>query len=296
MPAADACTAPQIPRARPICPVPAMPIAAVSVQCANRPAPRPIKKTPPPNSKVDCIGAANSSAENANRPASAPVLARRYASMPRPSSLAAMPKPISPPTASSAVNAVVTPTGRCRTWPPYGSSRMSCMLNAVVPKPRATRRRRAVPWRSNSAQAARKLGRARSCAVSDGRRGSCFHSATAFSTMVATEAPWITWISRISEKCANTKPNSNALKIMPSSSIMQSRATTFGCLSGGERSVASARPTVCVVCSPAPTSRKASAAATWPMKTGPLLSPERMISANGMIARPPNCSMVPNQR
>ena len=170
------------------------------------------------------------------------------------------------------------------------------MLKAIVPKPRATRRRRAVPWRSNSAQAAAKLGRARSCAVSAGRRGSCFHRATAFSTMVVSEAPWITWISRISEKCASTTPNSSALKIMPSSSIMQSNATTLGCLSGGERSVASARPTVCVVCKPAPTNRNASAAAAWPMKTGPLLSPERMINANGMIARPPNCSIVPNHR
>jgi hypothetical protein len=41
---------------------------------------------------------------------------------------------------------------------------------------------------------------------------------------------------------------------------MQSKATTFGNDSGGARSVARARPTVCVVCRPAPTSRNDSAA------------------------------------
>ena len=170
------------------------------------------------------------------------------------------------------------------------------MLKATVPKPSATSRRRASPARSNSAQDWRKLGRTRSCAVSDGRRGSCFHRAAAFSTMVATEAPWITWISRTSEKRASNRPNSSALNTMPSRSIMHSSDTTLGCLSGGERSVASARPTVWVVCRPAPTSRKASAAAAWPTKTGALLSPDSRISANGMMANPPNCSMVPPHR
>ncbi len=83
---------------------------------------------------------------------------------------------------------------------------------------------------------------------------------------------------------------------MPSSSIMHSRATTFGWARGGARSVASARPTVCTVCSPAPTSRKASAAAAWPTQGGALLSPDSRISANGMIDSPPNCTSVPNQR
>ena len=77
---------------------------------------------------------------------------------------------------------------------------------------------------------------------------------------------------------------------------MHSSATTFGCDSGGERSVASASPTVCVVCSPAPTSRKANAAAAWPMTIGPLVSPDRISSANGMIASPPNCTIVPIHR
>ena len=30
-------------------------------------------------------------------------------------------------------------------------------------------------------------------------------------------------------------------------------------------------------------------------KAGPVVSPERMSSANGMIAKPPNCAIVPNQ-
>ena len=63
----------------------------------------------------------------------------------------------------------------------------------------------------------------------------------------------------------------------------------------GARSVASARPTVCTVCSPAPTSRNASAAAACPIQSGPVVSPDRISSANGMIAKPPNCSIVPNQ-
>ena len=83
---------------------------------------------------------------------------------------------------------------------------------------------------------------------------------------------------------------------MPSSSIMHSSATTVGCDSGGDRSVASARPTVCVVCSPAPTSRNASAAAACPTQGAALLSPDSRISANGMIASPPNCTMVPIHR
>ena len=78
---------------------------------------------------------------------------------------------------------------------------------------------------------------------------------------------------------------------MPASSIAQSSATTRGRARSGARSVASASPTVCTVCSPAPTSRNASAAATSPTHSGPVVSPDRISSANGMIAKPPNCVM-----
>ena len=170
------------------------------------------------------------------------------------------------------------------------------MENATVPKPRATSRRRASAPRLKARQVSMKVGTTRSPRVAAGLRGSCFHSAIAFSTMVASAAPWITWISRIWLNGCSTAPNTRALATMPNSSIMHSSATTVGCDSGGDRSVASASPTVCVVCSPAPTIKKASAAAACPTQGAALLSPDNRISANGMIANPPNCTSVPIQR
>ena len=113
--------------------------------------------------------------------------------------------------------------------------------------------------------------------------------------MVMSAVPWMTWISRTFEKSARRRPKATALTIIPTSSITQSSATTFGRACAGARSVASARPTVCVVWSPAPTSTKASAAAICPAHNGPVVSPDRSSSAKGMIASPPNCSSVPNQ-
>ncbi len=83
---------------------------------------------------------------------------------------------------------------------------------------------------------------------------------------------------------------------MPTSSITYISATTRGRVDSGARSVASARPAVCTVCMPAPTSRNASAALACPIHQGPqVMSPDSRISANGMIARPPNCIQVPSQ-
>ncbi len=75
--------------------------------------------------------------------------------------------------------------------------------------------------------------------------------------------------------------------------MTQSSATTRGNCREGARSVASASPAVCTVCMPAPTSRKAKAAPALPIQSGPFMSPDRSISANGMMARPPNCSSAP---
>ena len=72
--------------------------------------------------------------------------------------------------------------------------------------------------------------------------------------------------------------------------------TTFGCASRGTISVASARPTVCTVCMPAPTIRKARPAASCATQGGAQVSPDRIIRAKGIIARPPNCMIVPSQR
>ena len=162
------------------------------------------------------------------------------------------------------------------------------MEKATVPNPSATSRRRACAPRLNARQVSTNDGTARSPRVAAGLRGSCFHRAMALRTIVASAAPWITWISRISLNGCSSAPNSSALNTMPSSSIMHSSATTVGCVSGGDRSVASASPTVCVVCSPAPTSRNASAAAACPTHAGALLSPDSRINAKGMMARPPN--------
>ena len=82
---------------------------------------------------------------------------------------------------------------------------------------------------------------------------------------------------------------------MPTSSITYIRATTRGRAAAGARSVASARPAVCTVCAPAPTSRKARQADTRPAQTCSVVSPLSSTSANGMMARPPNCSSVPVQ-
>ena len=78
----------------------------------------------------------------------------------------------------------------------------------------------------------------------------------------------MTWISRAGLKSASSAPKTSALTIMPSSSITYINPTTLGCDSTGARSVASASPTVCVVCMPAPTSKKAMAAPRWPTQTG----------------------------
>ena len=61
--------------------------------------------------------------------------------------------------------------------------------------------------------------------------------------------------------------------------------------------MASARPAVCAVCRPSPTTRKASAATSWPTIGGVATwpNPESTNRAKGMIARPKNCSSVPVQ-
>lgn len=145
-------------------------------------------------------------------------------------------------------------------------------------------------------QASVKAGRGTPPAVRAGSRASCFHSAATLSTIVATAAPWIAWINRIWLNSASSAPKAAALTTMPNRSATESSATTRGCAEGGARSVASASPTVCTVWSPAPTSRKASAAAACPTQAGPCVSPDSRMSAKGMMDRPPSCSSVPIQR
>ena len=173
------------------------------------------------------------------------------------------------------------------------------MLKAIVPMPTATRRRTAWPPWLKVSHDSRKVGCCTLPEVRDGLRFSCFHIAAMFSTIVATAAPWMTWISLAGVKSASKVPNSSELTIMPISSITYISPTTLGCDSTGARSVARASPTVCVMCSPAPTSRKASPAPSWPNQAGywcELPPPDSTSKANGIIASPPNCSIVPFQR
>ena len=64
-----------------------------------------------------------------------------------------------------------------------------------------------------------KLGPAGSEGPSEDPRGSCFHSATKFSTSVTTAAPWITCTSRVAEKSTSSDPIASAASIVPASSI-----------------------------------------------------------------------------
>ena len=89
-----------------------------------------------------------------------------------------------------------------------------------------------------------------------------------------------------------------ALTIIPTSSITYISPTTLGWLSVGAKSVAKAKPTVCVVCRPAPTSKNATAAPNWPIQAGASAdcpAPANTSSAKGMIEKPPNCIKVPIQ-
>ena len=172
------------------------------------------------------------------------------------------------------------------------------MPKAMVPRPTAARRRSACPPWMKWCQDSRKPGCAWGAAPRGGRRVSCFHRASRFSAMVATAAPWMTWIRRAGEKSSSRAPNSRALMIVPTSSITYISPTTFGCDSCGARSVASARPAVCTVFIPAPTSRNARPAHPCPTHAGQRADsppPDRTSSANGMMAKPPNCSIAPFQ-
>ena len=95
-------------------------------------------------------------------------------------------------------------------------------------------------------------------------------------------------------KLFSNRPNRKPLTTMPTSSMEYISATTRGRTASDARSVASAKPAVCVVCTPAPIIKNASAAATCPNATGAWLSPDSTSNANGMKARPPNCISVPN--
>ena len=93
------------------------------------------------------------------------------------------------------------------------------MLKAAVPSPTATSTRPARPALRNAAQDWLKDGRGRSGRVAAGLRGSCFQSAIRFRTMVATAAPWTSWIRRSWVKSASRAPKTRALTTMPTSSM-----------------------------------------------------------------------------
>ena len=131
-----------------------------------------------------------------------------------------------------------------------------------MPNHTATSRRLACSSCDSADQASRKRGAPVAGITTEAARGSCFHRASMLSATVTTAEPCSTWISRNSLNRDSSRPKISALVRMPTSSMTQSSVTTSGRDRGGAMSVASASPTVCTVCSPAPTSRKASEAAT----------------------------------
>ena len=167
-----------------------------------------------------------------------------------------------------------------------------------MPNPTATSLRIALPPTANVLNDSRKSDSTFCGILLRLRRGSCFHKAGTFNSRVITAAACITRIKRPGLKSANAAPNNKALTIIPNSSITYIKPTTLGRDSGGAKSVASASPTVCVVCKPAPTKRNATAAPNCPIHTGAsfaLPRPDNTNKANGMIAKPPNCTKVPIQ-
>ena len=79
-PAAVACTAPQVPKAKPVWFGGAACMVAVNVPWPNRPLPKPIKPVPSANKRVDCMEAEAITAKNAGMPTQAPMLAMRNGS------------------------------------------------------------------------------------------------------------------------------------------------------------------------------------------------------------------------
>ena len=80
---------------------------------------------------------------------------------------------------------------------------------------------------------------------------------------------------------------------MPTNSMTYISATTRGRVFSSARSVANARPAVWVICNPAPTSKNANAPDVWPIQGDTCESADNKINAKGIIAKPPNCSMLP---
>ena len=161
-----------------------------------------------------------------------------------------------------------------------------------MPRPTPTKRRTQGPCRRMPFQASEKLS-ATGSILWDAPRISWRQSAAVVSSRQTTAQPWIIWISLIWEKSARIAPKTKDPPNIPSSSNTDRKATTCGCFSGGVRSVASARPAVCTVWMPMPTTRKATAALAGPAHSGPWLSPERMISAKGIMDRPENMTTAP---
>jgi S-DNA-T family DNA segregation ATPase FtsK/SpoIIIE len=96
--------------------------------------------------------------------------------------------PGTPPKAKTAVKKVVSDTLKRKTSPPKGSSKTSPMLKAMVPKPTASNRRKALlPWlnifRADTKSTSFSFGSPKRCV-----RASCFHKAVTFKSKVATAA------------------------------------------------------------------------------------------------------------
>jgi hypothetical protein len=96
---------------------------------------------------------------------------------------------------------------------------MSIMLKPSVPMPTATSRRIARLSAIKAPHDSAKPGISARGRPRRGLRGSCFHSATRFSTTVITADAWITCTSFPGTKSASAAPKASALTIEPMSNI-----------------------------------------------------------------------------
>ena len=172
------------------------------------------------------------------------------------------------------------------------------MLKAAVPRPTATSRRSERPLRGERAPRRRGTRAARgSGAVRDGSRASCFQSATMFSTIVSERGALDHLdqpdLAEVGEQ--RTEQQRAARPCRPAAS-RTAAPRHAGARLAGARSVASARPGGLRRVQPGADQQEGERRRRpGRSTTGPCVSPDRTMSANGMIASPPNCSSVPIQ-
>ncbi len=223
MPAAVACTAPQAPSARPLQSPRSTSIATVSVPTANSPPPKPISSVPSAEQqrRIERRRRRSPPRRRRCRPARR---RRRAGTDPR----RGRARRAASAKASERADGLERRERRRRgdrqvqDLAAIGLEQDVLHANAAVPSPTATRKRCRRPSRVERGPALAAnvdLAIARS-AVRAGLRASCFHSATRFSTIVSSAAPWTTWIRRDRREVAAAARRRRARSTtMPTSSM-----------------------------------------------------------------------------